>query len=37
MNNITGGQVLSVFARAQFGAWKNHVKRVLIEVYCACI
>lgn len=37
MNSITGGQELSIFARAQYGGWDNHVQRVLIEVYCACV
>ncbi|EPS95646.1 hypothetical protein FOMPIDRAFT_1025698 [Fomitopsis schrenkii] len=37
MSSIAGRQELSVFARAQFGGWANHVRKVSIEVYCACV
>ncbi|EPS95659.1 hypothetical protein FOMPIDRAFT_93133 [Fomitopsis schrenkii] len=37
MSSIAGGQEVSVFARAQFRGWENHVHRVIIEVYCACV
>ncbi|KAH9919844.1 uncharacterized protein B0H18DRAFT_1026441 [Fomitopsis serialis] len=37
MSRFAGGEDISVFARAQFGGWKNYVRRVLVEVYCACV
>ncbi|KZT71864.1 hypothetical protein DAEQUDRAFT_763362 [Daedalea quercina L-15889] len=37
MSDFTGGHKLSVFAKAQFGGWANHVRRVRVEAYCACV
>ncbi|KAH9833286.1 uncharacterized protein C8Q71DRAFT_774892 [Rhodofomes roseus] len=37
MSRFTGGEELSVFARAQYQGWSNHVRRVQLELYCACV
>jgi len=37
MSCFTGGQELSVFACAQYEEWANHVRQVVVEVYCACV
>lgn len=37
MSCFIGGQELSVFACAQYEEWANHVRQVVVEVYCACV
>ncbi|KAH9919836.1 uncharacterized protein B0H18DRAFT_1026412 [Fomitopsis serialis] len=37
MGCFTSGDELSVFALARFNGWANYVRRVVVELYCACV
>ncbi|KAH9833307.1 uncharacterized protein C8Q71DRAFT_197276 [Rhodofomes roseus] len=37
LGRFPAGEELSVFARAQFGAWQNFVRKVVVESYSACV
>ncbi|TFY65222.1 hypothetical protein EVJ58_g2102 [Rhodofomes roseus] len=37
LGRFAAGEELSVFARAQFGAWQNFVRKVVVESYSACV